>query len=95
MYATDSNESLKQKYEKENKLLNRLHGYEAAERTKFLNKYLYRKFLHDVGERYLNEQEFKTCLLKHFNNIEFSTFHSPIGNYMIADINIKKNHNCN
>ncbi len=62
---------------------------------KFLNKYLYRKFLHDVGERYLNEQEFKTCLLKHFNNIEFSTFHSPIGNYMIADINIKKNHNCN
>jgi ubiquinone/menaquinone biosynthesis C-methylase UbiE len=57
---------------------------------KILNKYLYRKFLHDVGERYFSEHEFKTLLSKRFNNIAFLTFHSPIGNYMIADIIIGK-----
>ena len=43
MYATDSNESLKQKYEKENKILNPSYVRETPERTKFLNRYFNNK----------------------------------------------------
>ena len=54
---------------------------------KFLNKYLYRKFLHDVGERYLSMDEFKTIIFSRFTNVSFSNFKTAVGNYMIADIN--------
>lgn len=43
MYATDPNERLKQKYEKENNLLNPSHVRETPERAKFLNKYFNNK----------------------------------------------------
>lgn len=56
---------------------------------KFLNKFLYRKFLHDVGERYLSEQEFKKVISKKFDGVDYSHFRSPVGNYMIADIKIE------
>lgn len=56
--------------------------------AKFLNKYLYRKFLHDVGEHYLSEHEFKRLLTAKFANIKFSQFKNIIGNYMIADVKI-------
>ncbi len=51
MYATDSNESLKQKYEKENNLLNRLHVNKTPERAKFLNKYFNNKDFAKTRER--------------------------------------------
>ena len=57
----------------------------------FLNKYLYRKFLHDVGERYLNESEFKELLIAKFHNVNFSKFRNIAGNYMIADIWLTSN----
>ena len=69
MYATDSNESLKQKYEKENKLLNRLHGYEAAERTKFLNKYFNNKDF--IKNRERNAAKFKEPLKSILKKIKF------------------------
>ncbi len=53
---------------------------------KFLNKYLYRKFLHDVGERYLSTDEFKAIISNRFTNVSFSNFKTVVGNYMIADI---------
>ena len=43
MYVSDPNERLKQKYEKENNLLNPSHVRETPERAKFLNKYFNNK----------------------------------------------------
>lgn len=49
------------------------------------------KFLHDVGERYLNESEFKELLIAKFHNVNFSKFRNIAGNYMIADIWLTSN----
>ena len=56
---------------------------------KFLNKYLYSKFLKDVGRCYLNEIQFKTIINNKFVNkkIEYYKFNNILGEYMIAKIN--------
>ena len=55
---------------------------------RFLNKYLYTKFLRDVGTCYLNEEQFKNILNAKFkkHNIEYQTFTNILGTYMIAKI---------
>lgn len=60
MYSTDPNERLKQKYEKENNLLNPKHGRETTERTKFLNKFFNNKDFIKTRER--NAAKFKESL---------------------------------
>lgn len=59
---------------------------------KFLNKYLYTKFLKDAGKCYLSESEFKTIINNNFKNhkIEYSKFSNILGNYMIARITNKE-----
>jgi len=58
---------------------------------KFLNKYLYTKFLRDVGKCYLNEEQFKNILSTNFknHNIKYQTFTNILGTYMIAKITKK------
>jgi len=58
---------------------------------KFLNKYLYTKFLKDVGNCYLNEEQFVNVINNNFKNheIEYKTFKNILGTYKIAKI-IKK-----
>lgn len=55
---------------------------------RFLNKYLYSKFLRDVGNCYLNEDQFKNILNNKFKgyDIEYHTFTNILGTYMIAKI---------
>ena len=55
---------------------------------KFLNKYLYTKFLRDVGNCYLNEEQFKTIISTKFKKckIEYQTFTNVLGTYMVAKI---------
>lgn len=55
---------------------------------RFLNKHLYTKFLRDVGNCYLNEEQFKSILNNKFSsyNIEYHTFVNILGTYMIAKI---------
>ena len=56
---------------------------------KFLNKYLYMKYLKDAGRRFLNFKEFKntidTCYSKK-SNISYLSFENVLGKYMIAII---------
>ena len=61
---------------------------EANGLPKFLNKYLYTNFLRDVGNCYLNEEQFKNILNTKFkkHNIEYTTFKNVLGTYMIAKI---------
>lgn len=55
---------------------------------RFLNKYLYTMFLRDVGNCYLNEEQFRNILNNRFKsyNIEYYTFTNILGTYMIAKI---------
>lgn len=55
---------------------------------KFLNKYLYTKFLKDVGNCYLNEEQFKNVISSNFekHKIEYKTFKNILGTYQIAKI---------
>ena len=55
---------------------------------KFLNKYLYTKFLRDVGNCYLNEEQFKNIISNRFkeHTIKYCTFTNILGTYMIAKI---------
>lgn len=59
---------------------------------KFLNKYLYTKFLKDVGSCYLNEDQFIDIINKNFknHNIEFRTFKNILGTYKVAKISKKE-----
>lgn len=54
----------------------------------FLNKYLYTKFLKDVGSCYLNEDQFTRIINNKFkkNCIEYYTFTNILGTYKIAKI---------
>ncbi|MBR6689897.1 MAG: class I SAM-dependent methyltransferase [Bacilli bacterium] len=58
---------------------------------KFLNKYLYTKFLKDVGNCYLNEDQFINVVNNNFtnHNIEYKTFKNILGTYKIAKISKK------
>lgn len=58
---------------------------------RFLNKYLYTKFLKDVGNCYLNEEQFINIINDNFKNhfIEYRSFENILGTYKIAKI-IKK-----
>lgn len=64
---------------------------------KFLNKYLYTKFLKDAGKCYLNEEQFKNILNSKFrnHNIEYQTFTNILGTYMVAKITRKGENNEN
>lgn len=55
---------------------------------RFLNKYLYTKFLKDVGSCYLNEEQFTSLINNKFkkNCIEYYTFTNILGTYKIAKI---------
>lgn len=58
---------------------------------KFLNKYLYTRFLKDAGTCYLSESEFKTLINNNFNDekIRYYTFENILGKYMIVKISSK------
>ena len=53
-----------------------------------MNKYLYTKFLRDVGNCYLNEEQFKNIINNRFkeHTIKYCTFTNILGTYMIAKI---------
>ena len=56
---------------------------------KFLNKYLYIKFLKDAGKKFISSDEFKKVITDNFNDkydIKFSTFENILGRNMIAII---------
>lgn len=55
---------------------------------RILNKYLYTKFLKDVGNCYLNEEQFVSIINTKFKNynIEYNTFTNILGTYKIAKI---------
>lgn len=59
---------------------------------KFLNKYLYIKFLKDVGNCYLNEEQFINIINNNFknHNIEYKTFKNILGTYKVAKITKKE-----
>ena len=59
---------------------------------KFLNKYLYTRFLKDVGNCYLNEEQFINIINSNFRNhvIEYNTFKNILGTYKIAKITKKE-----
>ena len=63
---------------------------------KFLNKYLYTKFLKDAGHCYINEEQFVNIINHNFKNhdIEYRTFVNVLGTYKIAKIT-KKGGNVN
>lgn len=58
---------------------------------KLLNKYLYTKFLKDVGRCYIDFNEFKSIINTNFKNhsIEYQKFTNILGTYMIARITSK------
>lgn len=55
---------------------------------KLLNKYLYTKFLKDVGKCYLDKEQFNSIINNCFNgyNIKYNEFQNILGTYMIAKI---------
>lgn len=56
----------------------------------YLNKYWYRGFLKDAGEKYLSYNDFKKIITQVFHgkaSVKFSCFKNIQGNYMIAEIN--------
>ncbi len=55
---------------------------------RFLNKYLYTKFLRDVGNCYLNENQIKSIIDNKFNDrkIIYETFTNILGTYIVAKI---------
>lgn len=59
---------------------------------RFLNKYLYTKFLKDVGNCYLNEEQFISIINTKFKkyDIEYKTFTNILGTYKIAKISKSK-----
>ena len=61
---------------------------ESGGLPRFLNKWLYVKFLKDVGDCFLNESQFRNLIENQFSNheIEYSTFTNILGKYMIAKI---------
>lgn len=61
---------------------------------KFLNKYLYTKFLKDVGNCYLNEEQLRKIINNIFDekNIIYNKFTNILGTYLIIKIN-KENKN--
>lgn len=58
---------------------------------KFLNKYLYTKFLKDVGSCYLNETQLRMIINNNFTNhfIQYEKFHNILGVYMVVKIKRK------
>lgn len=60
---------------------------------KILNKYLYTKFLKDVGNCYLNEEQLKNIINNNFkkSDIEYKTFKNILGTYKIVKITNKEN----
>ena len=64
---------------------------------RFLNKFLYTKFLRDVGNSYLNEEQFKRIVDNNFQNhkINYQSFTNILGTYMIARISKKGTKNEN
>lgn len=64
---------------------------------KILNKYLYTKFLKDVGNCYLNENQFINIINNKFkkHHIEYNTFTNILGTYKIAIITRKDDGNEN
>lgn len=62
---------------------------------KILNKYLYTKFLKDVGSCYLNEKQFINIINNKFkkHHIEYTTFTNILGTYKIAIITRKDDNN--
>lgn len=65
-----------------------LNPQETGGLPKFLNTYLYTKFLKDVGRCYLNETQFKNIINNKFKNckVEYHKFVNVLGEYMIAKI---------
>ena len=59
---------------------------------KFLNKYLYTKFLKDAGTCYLSESEFKTLINNNFSDmkINYYSFENILGKYMIVRVSSKE-----
>ena len=56
---------------------------------RFLNKYLYTKYLKDAGKKFLSFYKFKTTIDEKFSdkaNISYLTFENILGKYMIAII---------
>ena len=56
---------------------------------RFLNKYLYIKYLKDAGKKFLSFYKFKTTIDEKFSdkaNISYLTFENILGKYMIAII---------
>ncbi len=70
-----------------------LNPQEKGGLSKFLNTFLYTKFLKDVGQCYLNEYQFKNIINNKFKNskIEYQKFTNILGEYMIAKISKKEN----
>ena len=56
---------------------------------RFLNKYLYTKFLKDVGNCYLNEEQLRKIINNIFdkNDISYQKFTNILGTYLIIKIN--------
>lgn len=56
--------------------------------ARILNKYLYTKFLKDIGNYYLDEKQFKSIINNKTKNykVEYYEFKNILGNYMIAKI---------
>ena len=63
---------------------------------KFLNKYLYVKFLKDIGSCYLNEEQFKKIIETRFkkHKIKYLNFTNILGTYMIAIIKKEGDESC-
>lgn len=61
---------------------------EYGKLPKFLNYWLYTKFLKDVGNCFLNELQFKQVINKAYSQyeIQYSSFTNILGKYMIAKI---------
>ena len=56
---------------------------------RFLNKYLYIKYLKDAGKKFLSFCKFKSLIDNKFSdkaNISYLTFENILGKYMIAVI---------
>ena len=69
-----------------------LNPQETGGLPKFLNTFLYTKFLKDVGRCYLNETQFKSIISNRFKEckIEYHKFVNILGEYMVAKIVFKE-----